>query len=240
MPNIHRAAAAAGLVLTLAVGAAKAAEPYPAMAPIERYRVASPEAEIALARSAAPPSISNDAEILVLGEKAYDTAVKGRNGFTCIVERSWANEPGNSDFWNPKLRAPICFNPAAARSVLPEYLARTRWVLAGATEPEVARRLKAEVAAGRIGAPEVGSMCYMMSKDGYLGDNVHGPWRPHLMYFLPPIDPAQWGANDVGASAPAFAGSPMMAFAGGIEPVTVFFAPVTTWSDGSPAEPMKM
>jgi hypothetical protein len=210
------------------------------MAPIERYQSPNLEAEIALARSAAPPSISKDADVLVLGGKGYETAIKGRSGFVCIVLRSWANEPSGSDFWNSKIRAPICFNPAAARSVLPEYLARTRWVLAGATEPEVAARLKAEVAAGHIAAPEVGSMCYMMSKDGYLGDDAHGPWRPHLMYFLPRTDPAQWGANVVGSSAPAFPGSPMMTFAGGIEPVTTFFVPVTNWSDGSPAEAMTM
>jgi hypothetical protein len=72
-------------------------------------------AEIALARSAAPESISRDAEVLVLGRHGFDAAVKGKNGFGCIVERSWASAP-DPDFWNPKVRTPICFNAAAARS----------------------------------------------------------------------------------------------------------------------------
>lgn len=232
MPNLHRAAIVAGFMLALACGMARAAEPYPQMAPIERYRSPSLEAEIALARSAAPPSISNDAEILTLGHKGYETAVKGRNGFVCIVERAWANEFGDAGFWNPKLRGPICFNPASARSVLPTYLERTRRVLAGMNPAEMAVREKADVAAGRIRPPEIGSMCFMMSKDGYLGDEAGGPWHPHLMYFLPPTDPAQWGADRPG--------SPVLAAPSATDPVITFMVPVAHWSDGSPAEPMKM
>ena len=232
MPNLQRPAIVAGFILALACGTAWAAEPYPQMAPIERYRSPSSEAEIALARSAAPPSISNDAEILALGDKGYETAVKGRNGFVCIVERAWANEFGDPGFWNPKLRGPICFNPASARSVLPAYLERTRRVLAGMSPAEMAEREKADVAAGRIRPPEIGSMCFMMSKDGYLGDEAGGPWRPHLMYFLPPMAPAQWGADRPG--------SPVLAAPSAIDPVITFMVPVTNWSDGSPATPMKM
>ena len=73
------------------VGAARARTPqhaYPSMAPLEQYLMADRNAEIALARSAAPPSISRDAEVMVLGSHGYETAVKGKNGFVCIVERS--------------------------------------------------------------------------------------------------------------------------------------------------------
>ena len=92
------------------------------MAPIEQYRIANQADEIAMARSAAPPSISTDAEVLTLGAKGYETAAKGKNGFVCIVERSWASGVDDAEFWNPKERAPICFNPASARSVLPTLL----------------------------------------------------------------------------------------------------------------------
>ena len=64
----------------MAFGGARAAT-YPNMAPLEQYRSASDADEIALARSAAPPSISKDADVLILGAKGYDTAVKGTNGF---------------------------------------------------------------------------------------------------------------------------------------------------------------
>src|SRR4029077_6786258 len=90
--------------------------PYPEMAPAEQYRIANREDEIALARSAAPPSISGDAEVLVLGSHGYETAVKGKNGFVCFVQRSWTAGFDDPEFWNPKIRGPNCFNPPAART----------------------------------------------------------------------------------------------------------------------------
>ena len=61
---------------------------YPAMAPLDQYLMTDGNSEIALARSAAPASVSDGAEVMVLGPKGYTTAVKGTNGFLCIVERS--------------------------------------------------------------------------------------------------------------------------------------------------------
>ena len=206
---------------------AEGAEPaYPSMSPIELYRSESQEDEIAFARSAAPPSIANDAEILTLGTHGYDVAVKGKNGFVCVVERAWANDFDNAEFWNPKLRAPHCFNAAASRSVLPTYLKRTEWVLAGVSKADMFHRTKAAIAANEIKEPEAGAMCYMMSKRGYLGDDVGGHWHPHLMFFLPRTSPSTWGANSKG--------SPLLASTGALEPVTVFLLPVSSWSDGMP------
>src|SRR5215468_4859956 len=115
---------------------------YPARAPVEQYRIGNVQGEIVLARSAAPPSISADAEVLVLGNRGYETAAKGKNGFVCFVERSWAAGFDFAEFWNPKLRAPNCFNPPAVRSVLPQYLKRTEWVLAGASKQEMIEKTR--------------------------------------------------------------------------------------------------
>src|SRR5215469_3652208 len=93
-----------------------ATTPYPSMAPVEQYLM-DRTVEIALARSAAPESISRDAEVLVLGRHGFETAVKGKNGFVCIVERSWTSA-ADADFWNPKVRVPMCVNAGAARSYL--------------------------------------------------------------------------------------------------------------------------
>src|ERR1700733_4952512 len=87
---------------------------YAAMAPVDAYLIADANSEIALARSGAPASISDAAEVMVLGPNGYTSAAKGTNGFLCIVERSWGAETDDAEFWNPKIRAPICFNPAAA------------------------------------------------------------------------------------------------------------------------------
>jgi hypothetical protein len=210
-------------------GAAQAATPYPAMAPVADYLMADRDAEIALARSAAPPSISADAEVLVLGPHGYVSAGPGKNGFVCIVSRQWFAGFEDDEFWNPKGRGPICFNPEAARSVLPTFLTRTTWVLAGVSVPEMAKRTKSAMAAGTIPTPAPGSMTFMMSKGGYLGDDAHGPWRPHIMFYTPPIPTTDWGANLSGTRVFA---TP----AGTDDPYATFYVPVAAWSDGSPVE----
>jgi hypothetical protein len=199
---------------------------YPNRAPLAEYLSPSREDEVALARSAAPPAVAKDAEILILNPKGYETVVKGTNGFVCLVVRPWDNNFDSPDFWNPKFRAPHCFNGPAARSVLPVYLRRTEWVLAGVSRAEMLARTKSAVAAQEIPAPEVGSMVYMMSKRGYLGDVVGGPWHPHLMFLLPRTAGNAWGAD--------LQGSPIFSDSTRLEPVTVFFVPVGRWSDGTP------
>jgi hypothetical protein len=210
-----------------AIGAAAALDAkasYPNMAPPEQYRMVRSE-EIALARSAAPASIANDADVLVLGDGGYETAVKGKNGFVCVVERSWAKRFDDADFWNSKIRAPICFNAAGARSMLAADLQRTRWVLAGVPKSAMMARTKAALAAKTTVAPESGAMCYMMSKQAYLS-TADGHWHPHLMFYLAHTSGAAWGAD--------LEGSPVFS-AHDVEDVTTFMVPVPEWSDGTPA-----
>jgi len=203
--------------------------PYPEMAPAEQYRIANRDEEIALARSAAPPSISGDAEVLVLGSHGYETAVKGKNGFVCFVQRSWTADFDAPEFWNPKIRGPNCFNPPAARTELPQELKRTEWVLAGATRQQMIEKTRAAVARREFQAPEAGAFSFMLSKKGYLGDEAGGPWLPHVMFFLPHGQAANWGANKDG--------SPVIGQEASAVETTVLFIPVRSWSDGSPAPP---
>jgi len=197
---------------------------YPSMAPIQQYRTANRSEEIALARSAAPASISNDAEVLVLGERTYEVAVKGKNGFVCLVERSWLASFDDAVFWNPRIRGPDCLNPAAVSTVLPMYLERTQWVLSGVSKIEMSARAKTSTIARQAPAP--GAMGYMMSKDGHLSD-VDGHWHPHLMFFEPHTAISAWGAN--------LPGSPLFGQEGGPNEATVLFVPLSKWSDGTPA-----
>ena len=87
---------------------------YPSMAPVEQYLMMDRNAEIALARSAAPESIT---QCRGDGARAhgYEVAVKGTNGFVCIVERGWTAGIDFPDFWNPKLRGPLCSQPGGVR-----------------------------------------------------------------------------------------------------------------------------
>ena len=206
--------------------AADAKNSYPDMAPIDQYRIASAADEVALARSAAPASIADNAEVLTLGDRGYETAAKGKNGFVCLVLRSWAAGFDDAEFWNPKLRGPICLNPAAAHSVLPNYVDRTQWVLAGVTRSQMMDRTRAAVAANTFIRPQAGAMGFMMSKQGYLGDAA-GHWHPHLMFYLDHTEGAAWGAN--------LEGSPVYVSQGDPDPTTTFVAPVPKWSDGTSA-----
>jgi hypothetical protein len=202
---------------------------YPIMAPVAEYRISARDDEIALARTAAPPSISTDAEVLVLGEHGYEIAVKGTNGFVCFVERSWDAGFDDPQFWNPKLRAPNCFNSPAARTVLPQYLKRTEWALAGVSRQGMKTKARSAIAGHEFTSPEPGSFSFMLSKDGYVSDDADGPWLPHVMFFVPHGQAATWGAG--------LEGSPVIGKDGSdIEP-TVLFVPVRRWSDGSPAPP---
>src|SRR5271156_3092856 len=136
---------------------------YERMVPIDRYLMADRNAEIALARNAAPESISRDAEVLLLGRHGYETAVKGSNGFVCVVERSWMSPFDFPEFWNPTLRGPICFNPPAVRSVLPFTYKRTEMVLAGLSKTQIIAHLRQLIESKEIPALEPGAMSYMMS-----------------------------------------------------------------------------
>jgi hypothetical protein len=198
---------------------------YPAMASVNEYMM--PEnAEITLARSGAPKSISDGAEVMVLGRDGYTTAVKGTNGFLCIVERGWGAATDEREFWNPKIRAPICFNPAAARTFAPIYLMKTKLVLAGKSKAEILQATNSAFDNKALPDLERGSMCYMTSKDQYLND-IGKSWHPHLMFIIPGDAAKSWGANLVG--------SPVMAANDPEERVTIFMVLLGKWSDGTTA-----
>jgi hypothetical protein len=201
---------------------------YPKMAPVEQYLM-DPNAEIALARSAAPDSISHDADVLVLGRHGFEIVVKGKNGFVCIVERSWTSA-ADADFWNPKVRTPICYNAAASHSLLLRNLKRTDLILAGRTQAQTDEAIFAAVDKKELPAMEPGAMCYMMSKQGYGGDSVPH-WPSHVMFFYSGIGPATWGAN--------LPGSPIMAVSDDREKLTEFAVGVQRWSDGTEARGME-
>ena len=201
---------------------------YATMAPLDQYMMADRNAEIALARSAAPPSIAKDATVLVLGKHGYETAMEGTNGFVCMVGRTWTDGFDRPEFWNPKNRGPACYNPQAARSVLPIDLMRTKFALAGQTKEEIHESMKAAIAKGELPALEPGAMIYMMSKHQRLNDSA-GHWHPHLMFYVPLGEAKTWGAGEPGSPiyvAPRFNGAP--------EPVTELIIVVSEWSDGTP------
>ncbi len=230
-------AAVASLILVLAsisgasgrTWAQDAKTQYSSMAPLDQYLMAERNAEVDLARSAAPTSISRDATVLVLEKSGYQTAVEGKNGFVCMVERSWMSPFDSPEFWNPKMRGPICYNAAAARTILPYSTNRTKLALTGLSKAQIRENITAAIAKNELPMPEAGAMSYMMSKAGNLGDSV-GHWCPHLMFHVSKTDDASWGAD--------LAGSPVLfndEYRDVPEPETIFMVTVLHWSDGTAA-----
>ena len=217
--------------------AAHAADSYPRMAPVKAYLMDRGQ-EIALARSAAPASISKDATFLELTPTGYETAVTGTNGFVCWVARGFSGAPDWPERWNPKIRAAGCDNPQAARSVTPIAKLRTAMTLAGRSDAQIADRIKAALRTKEILPLEPGAMCYMMSKSSYLSDDG-GHDMAHVMFYVPFKDGADWGANASGS--PVFGGNywfyaaDHQAEAAKLPPLSVLLVGVAAWSDGTPA-----
>ena len=199
---------------------------YPAMAPLAQYLIADEKAEIALARSAAPASVSNGAEVMVLRRDGYTTVVKGSNGFVCIVARSWATTTDDAKFWNPKKRAPHCLNTPAASSFLPFYLMKSKLVLAGKSRSEIAKAIASALNNKEFPPLASGTMVYMMSNQQYLNDRGKN-WHPHVMFYVSGDAEKSWGAN--------LPGSPVMSAYDSEQKVTTFFVMADKWSDGTPA-----
>jgi len=215
-----------------------AANLYPTMAPIDQYLMPDRDAEIALARSAAPASISRDATVLVLGRKGYEKAVDGKNGFVCMVARGWAGPFDWPEFWNPKVRAADCLNPQAARSIVPIFYLRARLAMAGRSKADMLLAVKAAYAHKQLPALENGAMDYMMSKSSYLTDEGEHN-MPHLMFDTLVKDGKDWGS---GAEGSPVMSSPYWFMAPeahpemkGLPAILVFLVPAPTWSDGTPA-----
>jgi len=228
------------LVITMSCGVSNAvaqADKYPRMAAIDQYLMEK-NAEIQLARSAAPESISRDAKILVLERQGYETAVEGKNGFVCMVARSWMAAFDWPEFWNPKVRAADCMNPQAARSIVPIVFLRSRMVMAGRSRAEILSAIKAGFENGQLPKLESGAMDYMMSKSAYLTDEGEHN-LPHLMFFTAGIDGKDWGSGAAGSplmSAPYwFFSSNDASQMKGLPPMLVFLVSVANWSDGTPA-----
>ena len=215
------------MVLSELAGLAAAeATPYERMLPLPQYLM-PPASEIALARSAAPAAISDKATVLTLDSQGYQTAVHGSNGFTCLVERSWMAPFESPDFWNPKIRGPVCYNPAASGSVLAYRFRRTKLALAGDSKEKILDEVRAALARKELPSPEPGAMSFMMSKKGYLSD-ADSHWHPHLMFHVPKVAAATWGAN--------LPGSPVVLDDREVpEPQAIFMVPVSQWSDGTKA-----
>lgn len=176
--------------------------------------------EIALARSAAPASVSADATVLVLTQGGFEVAESGTSGVTCVVNRS-----------QPESLEPHCFDPEGAATVLPIQLRRTELLMAGKTIPEINREIADGLLSGRYRLPRRPAMSYMMSSAQVLYNDdgkLVGQWQPHLMIYYPHLTAAELGLGGQPSTQAALVvdgGQPLANF---IVVVREFVDPVAT------------
>ena len=187
------------LALPAAAGAQNA---YP---PIDQYLMPR-DAEIALARSAAPPAISDRATVKVLTKAGYQVASQGDNGAVCLVMRgfsapTYTPAAFRDIVYDPTIHAPICFAAPAARTALPYYELRTRLAMAGKGPDQIAEALQLAYVKGELPVRAEATFAYMFSAHQHLGPGI-GAWRPHVMVFVPYADATTVGATPFGDTLP--------------------------------------
>jgi hypothetical protein len=192
----------AGVILIMAILARPVAAQYPALTEYLLPR----DGEMALAKSAAPANISDRATIKVLTKSGYEVAHKGNNGFVCMVMRGWAaptyTPPQFRNLvYDASVRAPICFDPVASRTVMPYYELRSKLGMEGKTPDQIAEGVQAAYVKGQLPKRDAVSFAYMWSADMELGPGV-GHWHPHMMIFAPYYENAMLGGNEFGKALP--------------------------------------
>jgi len=164
------------------------------------------EAEMALARSAAPAGITSRATIKVLATSGYQVAREGDDGFVCLVMRAWSAPTYTpAQFrdlvYDPTVRAPICFNPEASRTALPYYELRSKLAIESKSPDQIAEGVQAAYAKGVLPKRDVVGFAYMWSADQHLGPGI-GHWHPHMMVFSPYYENSMVGGNEFGSPLP--------------------------------------
>lgn len=133
--------------------------------------------EIALARSAAPRSVSDSASVYVFTDTGYTLAVRGSSGAACYVSRSW-----------PASIEPHCFDAEGAATIMRIHMREVELLHRGLTPAQAEREIGPAILAGTFRLPSRPSLSYMMSADQRLisdDGRAVGAWRPHMMIYYP-------------------------------------------------------
>ena len=138
------------------------------------------ERQIELALSAAPTEVSSKAAVYILGSKGYEKVREGTNGFSCLIERSFAGTTQTSS-------APACFDAEGSRTIMLAYLHREELRAEGKSETEIKDDIAKGYKDGRFKVPGPGFL-YMMSNENYVYNSESkksGFVPPHLMFYAP-------------------------------------------------------
>jgi hypothetical protein len=209
------------VLLLLPCASAAGAQAAPNGYPVKPVPLAD-SVEIALAVSAAPPELSNQATVYAVRDGQVLTLRRGSNGSACVVARDLH---GGSLY-------PICYNAEGARTVLARELLDVRLRSLGASEDSVERAVAAGYASGQLETPKSLAMAYMMSPRQVLFSSPRpegrrvGAWHPHLMFYVPGATPSMFGLASEDAEPISVSGSGT--------PRAEVVVKVQKWSDGTP------
>ncbi len=193
------------VLLAASLDAAAIQAQAPKYPPIEQYLMPR-DAEIELAKSAAPPSVADHATIKVLTKSGFVVAHEGDNGAVCMVMRgfsapTYTPAQFRNLVYDPTVHAPICFTAPAARTAMPYYELRTRLAMEGKGPDQIAESLQSAYVRGELPRRDTVTFAYMWSGHQHLGPGI-GAWRPHMMVFAPYYDNSMVGGNEFGSPLP--------------------------------------
>ena len=162
---------------------------------------ASDSAEVVLALTAAPATLTAGADIYVWHDGHFVKARTGSTGVACMVSR------------DPRVGGifPMCFDPEAARTQMPEEMMRTELKTRGLADTAIERQVAAAFAHGTLHHPTRPADMYMMSSHQLLtvsdakGTHLVGAWRPHVMIYLPQTSVGQFALGVDGEAGPVSA-----------------------------------
>ncbi len=163
--------------------------------PKPAYDMSLPRAEkITLAKSAAPPEISDKATVYALDSTGYVKVQDGTNGFSCFVDRQ-----------TPLNQEPTCFDAEGSATTLPTRLFAEEQRAKGRTEDQIKADIEAGYKAKTFLAPRKPGIVYMLSDSIYLfisqnNQLVHAP--AHLMFYAPYATEKDLGSPPPGMNMP--------------------------------------
>ena len=151
--------------------------------------ISSRDEEIAVALSAAPPSVAAHADVYVLTATGYDKAREGSNGYTCLVTRDHLRT-------HPDEMGPTCYDAEGTRTIVPRIIAEARMRIAGKSEQEIQRAVREGLKDGTYQVPRRAGIAYMLSPRAagvFPGADTVSPVEAHVMIYAPYLKNADIG-----------------------------------------------
>lgn len=159
--------------------------PAPALAQGGDYPTLTRDEEMRLAMSAGPLSISQAADIYLMGMRGFERVTEGTNGWACLVVRAAVNR---------QQLAPHCLNPQAVKSVLPAFLREAEMQVKGMTAEAIDAEIRRQFADGDLALPSGPAFAYMLSEGQRLGPQLTN-FHPHFMLYVPYATNASVGGD---------------------------------------------